>query len=225
MKAMIFAAGKGERMLPLTRDLPKPLLQVNKKMLIEYHLEKFARMGITEVIVNVAWMAEKIMQTLGDGERYGLHIRYSIEEEPLETAGAIMHARELLGDDPVLLANADVFTDFDFANLLNTPVDEHIWAQLVLVPNPEHHSGGDYSVTAEGVLQKPDGHGTFTFAGVSVLHPPMIYTFPDARRKFPLREVFAWALTQKKMRAQVYSGLWSDVGTPARLQALQATSA
>lgn len=221
MKAMIFAAGKGERMLPLTRDLPKPLLQVNNKMLIEYHLEKLAGLGIKEVIINVAWLAEKIMQTLGDGEKYGLQIHYSIEPEPLETAGAILHARELLGDEPLLLVNADVYTNFDFASLLQVTLDENCWAQLVLVPNPEHHPNGDYSVTDEGLLQKPNAQKTFTFSGLSVLSPAMVYSFPEARRKFPLREVFAWAMGQNKMRGQVYEGLWSDVGTPARLYALQ----
>lgn len=225
MKAMIFAAGKGERMLPFTRDVPKPLLKINHKMLIEYHLEKLVQAGVNEVVINVAWMAEKIMQALGDGERYGLRIHYSKEPEPLETAGAICYAKKLLGHDTFLLVNADVFTDFNFAGLCNRPLNENCWARLMLVANPEHNPGGDYQLTANGLLENKAGTGkSFTFAGISLIKPQMVYDFPHARRKFPLRDVFTWAISQNKLEGFVYEGEWSDVGTPERLEYLRQQS-
>jgi MurNAc alpha-1-phosphate uridylyltransferase len=222
MKAMIFAAGKGERMLPLTRDLPKPLLTINNKMLIEYHLEKLAATGISEVIINVAWMGDKIVQALGQGERYGLNILYSVEPEPLETAGAIKYAQALVGDEHLLVVNADVFTSFDFSTLLNLSFNEEELGTLVLVNNPQHNPGGDFKLDDEGYVQtKAELGKNLTFAGVSVLNPRWVYGFSSAHKKLPLREVFASAISQKKLRGMHYQGQWSDVGTPERLAELR----
>ena len=221
MKAMIFAAGKGERMLPLTQDTPKPLLKINNKTLIEYHLEKLAKAGIKEVVINVAWMAEKIMQALGDGKRFGLNICYSREPNPLETAGAIRHAQALLGSKPVLVVNADVFTDFDFSILLNRELQAQESARLVMVPNPQHNVKGDYVLGNDGLIKQKDKSGAnLTFAGISLINPAMVYDFPGKEINFPLRDVFALAISRNNLSGLLYSGMWSDVGTPERLQAL-----
>lgn len=222
MKAMIFAAGKGERMLPLTRHTPKPLLKVNHKMLIEYHLEKLAQVGVDEVVINVSWMAEKIMQALGSGERYKLNIRYSIENEPLETAGAILHAKEMLGADPILLMNADVYSDYDLGALHKSDLG-NAWANLVMVSNPDHNLSGDYCLEENGSLQaKQDNKENLTFSGISLLNPQMVYDFSTNKKALPLRDIFAWAISQGKLQGHFYSGFWSDVGTPLRLNELRA---
>lgn len=221
MKALIFAAGKGERMLPLTRNLPKPLLTINNKMLIEYHLENLARAGVTEVIVNVSWMGEKIVQALGQGQRYGLNIHYSSEPKPLETAGAIRYAEKLLGNDRIIVVNADVFTDFDFSSLLNMSFNENDLGVLVMVANPSHNNKGDYFLSKEGYVQTSNAADqSLTFSGISVLNPQWIYDFPSEENVLPLRDVFNSAIAQKKLRGIFYPGRWSDVGTPERLAEL-----
>lgn len=222
MKALIFAAGKGERMLPLTRDLPKPLLTINNKMLIEYHLEKLANAGVREVIINVAWMGEKIMQALGQGERYGLDIRYSIEPEPLETAGAIKYAQTLLGNEAIIVVNADVFSDFDFSTLMKFQPAKDELGLLVMVANPLHNHTGDYYLTKEGLIQAPGKtEESLTFSGISILNPAWVYNFASEKKILPLREVFKSAMAQGKLRGMQHCGLWSDVGTPERLDELR----
>lgn len=223
MKAMILAAGRGERMRPLTETTPKPLLEVGGKPLIVYHLEALSKAGVSEVIVNIAYLGEQIRAYLGDGSRWGLKITYSEEPEPLETAGALLQALPLLGDSPFLLINGDVWTDFPLESLMNSSLD-HSLGRLVFVNNPEHNPQGDFIVASkENVpcVQHKDGvQQAYTFSGIGLFSPDIIQRYPDKRRIFPLREVFAYAIEQELLLGQVYAGQWWDIGTPQRLAEL-----
>ncbi|MGH8445206.1 MAG: N-acetylmuramate alpha-1-phosphate uridylyltransferase MurU, partial [Solimonas sp.] len=175
-KAFILAAGRGDRMRPLTDHTPKPLLEAGGHALIEHHLLKLAAAGVREAVVNLGWLGERIRERLGDGTRYGLSIAWSEEGWPaLETGGALRHAQPLLGTAPFLLINGDVYTDFDFAALL---ARARTWPQaqrahLVLVPNPEHHPDGDFTL-ADGRMVEPAGETRLTFSGISVIDPRLL---------------------------------------------------
>lgn len=218
MKAMILAAGEGRRMRPLTLDIPKPLLKIRGTSLIEHHIQRLRDAGTDEIIVNVAYLGEKIRAVLGSGEHLGVRIQYSVEPEPLETAGALLHALPLLGDAPFLLVNGDVWTDYPFAQLIQRPVNSI--GHLVLVPNPSHKLLGDFSLDKNARVQELDGDSSFTFSGISVLSPQLISTYPQARTKFPLREIFGWAIQRQELTGEIFSGVWCDVGTPERLAEL-----
>ena len=217
MKAMILAAGRGERMRPLTEHTPKPLLKVGGKMLIQYHLEHLAAAGFREVIINIAYLGHKIQQALGNGSDFGLLIKYSEEPEPLETAGAILHALPLLGNQPFLLINGDIWTDFSFHSLKHDALENSL-GKLILVANPEHNPDGDFSIHNHRLTQK--NSDTLTFSGISLLHPALIKNYPKARKKFPLGEVFRYALEINQLEAEAYKGEWFDIGTVARLNQL-----
>ncbi len=229
MKAMILAAGLGNRMRPLTDHTPKPLLCASGKPLIEYHLENLRRAGIREVIINLAYLGEKIRTHLGDGQQFGLKIIYSTEPEPLETGGAILHARDLLGEETFLLINGDVWCDLEFAQFIQQPIVENTLAEsqlghLLLVPNPEFHPQGDFALASDGLLlndPEKNHQRRFTFGGISLLKPELITRYPDKRQKFPLVEVLRRAINNEYLTGQVHQGHWSDVGTPARLQELE----
>ena len=169
MRAMILAAGRGERMRPLTDTTPKPLLQVGGKMLIEYHLEKLKQANITDVVINHAWLGEKVEQALGDGSRYGLNIQYSAEGEALETAGGIIKALPLLGNGAFIVINGDIFCDYDAPSLL-APISG--LAHLLLVDNPEHNPEGDFELTELGEVQQT-GENKLTFSGIGIYHPDL----------------------------------------------------
>ena len=224
MKAMILAAGLGQRMRPLTDTLPKPLLKAGGKPLLQYHLEALAACGVNEVIINLAYLGDKIREFVGDGSRFGLQVSYSPEPEPLETAGALLHAMPLLGDAPFLLINGDVWSDYPLQQLrqyvLNANAHTNVNAHLVLVPNPDFHPNGDFAINAQGLLSNDEAQPKYTFAGLSVIHPQLITQYPQARRKFPLGEVLRHGIAQQQISAEVYHGLWSDVGTPERLYKL-----
>lgn len=224
MKAMILAAGLGNRMRPLTDHIPKPLLRAGKKSLIEYHLDNIARAGIREVIINLAYLGEKIRAHLGDGAEFGLKIIYSPEPEPLETGGAILHALDLLGTDTFLLVNGDVWCDLDFAQFIRHTSTENQLGHLLLVPNPDFHPQGDFALEKTGLLvddpAKTHPH-RFTFGGISLLKPQLIADYPEQRQKFPLVEVLRRAIGKGQLTGQVHQGHWSDVGTPTRLQELE----
>jgi MurNAc alpha-1-phosphate uridylyltransferase len=223
---MILAAGLGKRMRPLTDHLPKPLLPVAGQPLIVHHLRRLKAAGFTEVVINVSYLGQMIQDALGDGSEFDLSIRYSVESEPLETAGAIQYALELLGCEPFLLVNGDVWTDCPLSPLLNMKLPKNGLGHLVLVPNPEFKAGGDFAV-ANGELEVselcpiPDGQAGYTFSGVSVLSPDLITRYPFSREKYPLLEVFKWAMANHALTAQVYRGSWIDVGTPERLDKLK----
>lgn len=223
MKAMILAAGLGNRMRPLTDHTPKPLLCAGGKPLIEYHLENLRRAGIREVIINLAYLGEKIRAHLGDGRTFGLSIHYSSEPEPLETGGAIVQAQDLLGDQPFLLVNGDVWCDLEFSDFIQHHLTGNNRGHLLLVPNPDFHPLGDFVLAENGQLSADSGQlklERYTFAGISMLDPQLVTNYPDKRTKFPLAEVLRSAISQQQLTGQVHSGHWSDVGTPERLQTL-----
>ena len=233
MKAMILAAGFGKRLRPLTEHTPKPLLAVRGKPLIVYHLEALASAGIGEVVINTAWLGEKLEAYLGDGEQYGLRIIWSRESEPLETGGGVLRALPQLGSEPFLLVNGDVWTDYSFAQLIDRQLEGACLAHLVLVPNPEHNVSGDYcfarpATAKEGPggtlsgslpLEPLAGQQAFTFSGISLLHP-QLFAGSRGAGAFPLRDVFAPAFSEGYISGELYAGEWCDVGTLERLQAL-----
>lgn len=215
MKALLFAAGRGERMRPLTDTTPKPLLRAGGRMLIEYHLDKLAAAGIRDVVVNTAWLAEQFPAALGDGSRYGLRIRYSHEgPAPLETGGGMLHALPLLGTAPFLAVSADIVTDFDYARL---PAEPDGLAHLVMVPNPDFHPGGDFWL--EGRRFNDAGLGEhLTFGNIGVYRPELVAA--EAPGIFKLAPLLARAIRAGRLRGERYDGYWRNLGTPAQLIAL-----
>ena len=213
---MVLAAGRGERMRPLTEKLPKPLLEVGGHRLIEYHLAALAAHGIGEVVVNLSWHGDRIRDALGDGMSRGLSIRYSDEgPQPLGTAGGIVAALPMLGEAPFLVINGDVWTDFPLAAL--SPRAGSL-AHLVLVANPAHNPQGDYGLDGSGLATA--GPGRLTFSGVSVLDPAL---FAGRSPGFcALKPLFDGALASGRLSGQRHAGAWCDVGTPARLASLDA---
>ncbi|MES2823306.1 MAG: nucleotidyltransferase family protein [Pseudomonadota bacterium] len=227
MKAMILAAGLGERMRPLTDHLPKPMLSAGGKPLLQYHLEALAQNGIQEVIINLAHLGEKIIEFVGDGSQFGLIVTYSPEPEPLETAGAILHALPLLGNAPFILINGDVWSNFPLGDLCQYSLNANELAHLILVPNPEFHPRGDFAPDTQGwiVNEEAVAHDQltkYTFSGISLIDPKLISQYPQQRHKFPLVEVLRYGITRQHITATVYRGRWSDVGTPERLRLLDA---
>jgi MurNAc alpha-1-phosphate uridylyltransferase len=218
---MILAAGRGERLRPLTDTVPKAMVSAGGKPLIAWHLERLAQAGYREAVINVSHLAERIVETLGDGGRYGLRIAYSREREPLETAGGIAHARALLGEAPFLLVNADVYCEFDFAALRG--VSRSIspgsrLGHLVLVPNPRHRSGGDFTLE-DGVIG--DGSGQrYTYAGIAVMSPAMVAGV-GSEQKAPLAPLLYAAAARRQLGGELYRGMWQDVGTRERLTELE----
>lgn len=219
MKAMILAAGLGNRMRPLTLHTPKPLLSVADKPLIVWHIEKLKNIGITEIVINTAWLAEKLVDALGDGAALGVNILWSHEGEGLETAGGIINALPLLGDEPFILVNGDVWTTMDFAPLLDVQLNENL-AHLVLVDNPVQHPNGDFTLSAgRAYTFEQDVQGEdLTFSGVSVIHPKMFVGLDAGKR--PLAPLLKAAMLDGKIAASKLQGAWVDVGTPERLSQL-----
>lgn len=214
MQAMILAAGRGERMRPLTDHTPKPLLCAGGKMLIEYHLEALVRAGVTDILINHAHLGAQIEAALGDGTRYDACITYSPEPEgALETGGGIQHALPWLGEGPFLIVNGDVWTDFDYATL---PQSIDGVAHLVLVDNPEQHPDGDFCLLDERVFECAGPR--LTYSGIGLYRATL---FADcAPGRFPLAPLLRQAMTQGQVSGMHYAGQWSDVGTPQRLEAL-----
>ena len=223
MKAMILAAGRGERMRPLTEHTPKPLLPVGDKPLLMYHIEKLAALGIRDILINIAYLGHKIKAEMGNGESLGVSITYIEEPEPLETAGALHNALPLLGSDPFLLINGDVWTDFPFEVLLEKPLSTSEVGRLVFVENPEHHLSGDFSLTDQSqVIYRDELAASYTFSGMALLSPAIIADYPKKRYIFPLREVLEYAIDAGTLSGMVYQGQWWDVGTVERLQQVDA---
>jgi MurNAc alpha-1-phosphate uridylyltransferase len=214
MKAMILAAGRGERMRPLTDRTPKPLLQVAGRALIEYHLYGLAAAGFEEVVINHAHLGQLIEQKLGDGSRYGLRIHYSHEERALETGGGIYQALPLLGEQPFLVINGDIWCDYPFAQLMEREVTG---AHLVLVDNPPHHPEGDFVLQGGWVME--EGGGKLTFSGIGVYHPGLFASCKGGA--FPLAPLLRKAMGNREVSGEHYTGRWTDVGTPQRLEQLE----
>ncbi len=215
MKAMILAAGRGERMRPLTDITPKPLLKAGGKTLIEYSIENLVTAGFTEIVINVAHLGRQIKDYCGNGERWGVSITYSDEgETALETAGGIAFALPLLGNKPFLVVNADIVCDFPLAKLRNQEVDQ---AHLVLIDNPPHHPQGDFALMANGLITGQGGE-KLTFSGIGLYHPDLFQDIPSGPLK--LRPLLDRAMQQGRISGEKFDGLWLDIGTPERLREL-----
>ena len=218
MKTMILAAGRGVRMRPLTDTRPKSLLVAGGKPLIAWHLEKLARAGFTDVVINHAHLGHMIEAELGDGARFGVKLRYSPEAEALETAGGIAQALPMLGAAPFLVINADVYTDFDFAALAAHELGERL-AHLVLVDNPAQHPRGDFALQAGSVREA--GESLLTYSGIGVYAPQLFAGIP-AGAKVALAPLLRKAMAAGRVSGEHYRGRWHDIGTAERLQALDA---
>ena len=217
MKAMILAAGKGERMRPLTLTTPKPLVRAGGVPLIEYHLQALAAGGFTEVVINHAWLGQQIEDYLGDGSRYGLSIQYSPEGEPLETGGGIFRALPLLGDEAFVVVNGDIWTDYDF-RALRQPIAG--LAHLVLADNPAHHPNGDF-ILVDGQVRDADADAqTLTYSGIAVLHPQLFEGCSAGA--FKLAPLFRKAMAAGQVTGERLEGQWVDVGTYERLAEAEA---
>ncbi|OQW94162.1 MAG: hypothetical protein BWK79_07290 [Beggiatoa sp. IS2] len=235
MRVMILAAGLGERMRPLTNHVPKPLLRVGGRCLIEYHLDRLITAGFTEIVINLAYLGSQIEQALGNGQRYGVCIDYSYEgSEPLGTAGGIIHALPLLGDSPFLVINSDIWCDYPLNQL-----SYHLTglAHLILVDNPDHHPQGDFCLvqqpppnpllSKEGermitplLVKEGQGvvHSYFTFSGIGIYHPQLFKHGPVG--KSALAPLLIQAMQSDQVTGEHYRGKWIDVGTPERLRQL-----
>ncbi len=214
MKAMIFAAGKGERMLPLTANTPKPLLKIDNKALIEYTIEQLVSAGFTELIINVAYLGQQIMNAMGNGQQFGANIIYSNEgNDPLETAGGIIQALPLLGNQPFLAVSADIFCEFPYQNLRHFSLQS--LAHLVMVKNPIHHPMGDFHLQQNGELTLAL-HNRYTFSGIGVYQPALFQGLAAGKRK--LVTVLHQAIAQHQVYGDIYHGYWQDIGTIERLQ-------
>ena len=221
MQAMILAAGRGERMRPLTDRLPKPLLSVGGQPLIVWHLRRLAAAGIRDIVINHAWLGHEIVRALGDGGAFGVRIRYSAEETALETAGGIAQALPLLGDEPFLVVNGDVWCDWDPAaapDLARGLPGGGAW--LLLVDNPPQHPAGDFRLEADGGIHA-QGEPRLTFAGIGVYHPSLFAEVPRGAAA-PLAPLLRQAMARNLVRGARHTGKWTDVGTPQRLADLDA---
>ena len=244
MKALIFAAGLGERMRPLTDATPKPLLLVGGKPLIVWHLQKLAAAGVHDVVINTSWLAKQFPDTLGDGSQFGLHLEYTYEgPTPLETGGGMWHALPLLGrerisEEPFIAINGDIWTDYDFAKLPRDPAGD---AHLVMIDNPEHNLRGDFTLLRDGLMlssapypedvaENGDAGTRLTFAGIGVYRPSLfddwrriIGAAPGARDKqprFKLAPLLRAAMGRGAVTGERHGSHWTDVGTPDRLENL-----
>jgi MurNAc alpha-1-phosphate uridylyltransferase len=212
MKAMILAAGKGERLRPLTLHTPKPLVQAAGVPLIEYHVRALAAAGFRELVINHAWLGQQIEDYLGDGAEFGLSIQYSAEGEPLETGGGIFRALPLLGDQPFVLVNGDIFTDYPFAQLRRPLAG---LAHLVLVDNPPHHRTGDFALCAERVDEAHTDQPSLTYSGIAVLAPALFAGCQPGA--FKLAPLLRRAMGEGLVSGERFAGRWVDVGTHERL--------
>lgn len=227
MKALVFAAGLGERMRPLTDHTPKPLLPVAGKPLIVWHLEKLAALGVRDVVINTSWLAEQLPAALGDGTRWGLRLHYVYEgATPLETGGGMWNALPVLGDAPFLLVNGDVWTDLDFATL---PREPQGLAHLVMVDRPPQATQGDFALAQDGHVRST-GANLLTYAGIGVFRPGLLADWPqvveaeltaNGKPRFKLAPILRAAMARDAVTGEHFRGAWTDVGTPQRLAALE----
>jgi MurNAc alpha-1-phosphate uridylyltransferase len=238
MMIMLLAAGRGERMRPLTDHTPKPLLEAGGKSLIVWHIEKLARAGLTELVINHAHLGEQIVHTLGDGKQYGVSIQYSAEGKALETAGGIANALHLLGDAPFAVVNADIYCDYDFTQLTAraaTFKNSGDMAHLVLVNNPEQHPDGDFCLHGSRIVPNPQSpipdpqpsildpqSSILTFSGIGV-YQPSLFQHISRGSIAPLAPLLREQTAAGKVSGEHYTGRWIDVGTPQRLQQLDNT--
>lgn len=214
---MILSAGQGERLRPLTDHTPKPLLKAGEYRLIEHLIIAFVKAGITEIIINYAHLGQQFPDTLGDGQQFGANIIYSPEQQGgLETAGGIINILPLLGDQPFLVVNGDIWTDYPFKQLNNLTLNDNCLAHLVLVNNPKHHPQGDFALSSGLIEQK--GQDKFTFSGIAVYRPALFANL-DVQR-LALKPLLLDAIAKKQVWGELHQGQWLDIGTVERLQQL-----
>ncbi len=212
MKAMILAAGRGERLRPLTDTVPKPLLEIGGKPIIQHTIEALAKSGFKELIINLAYLGGKIESTLGNGDKFGVNIEYSHEGETgLETAGGIIHALAMLGSEPFLVVNGDIATDFVFSELY---LSDSKLAHVVLVPNPSHHRDGDFTLEDGAVSYRGDNF--YTYSGIGLFRAEIFE--PCNQRSYPLAPLLRLAMDQQAVSGQLHKGYWMDIGTIERLE-------
>lgn len=222
MKAMILAAGRGERMRPLTDSRPKPLLKVNGKALIEWHIQALVEAGITDIVINTCWLGDLIPEYLGDGAYWGANLHFVHEESALETAGGIANTLEFFAGEPFLVVNGDVWCDISFEHLPQLSGMAHLW----LVENPEHNPNGDFSLTEQAPLDsqssvsdKSETSSNYTFSGIGLYHPDL-FAGVTAGEPAALAPLLRNAMAQSKVTGELYDGQWHDIGTPERLKSL-----
>ncbi|MGW8247665.1 MAG: N-acetylmuramate alpha-1-phosphate uridylyltransferase MurU [Acidiferrobacterales bacterium] len=215
MKAFILAAGRGERMRPLTDSIPKPLLTVGGEPLIVHTIRRLSAAGVSDLVVNVSHLADQIEAFLGNGAQWGVNINYSHEEAALETAGGIINALPLLGDSPFILVNGDIWTDYDFSGLTKRPLENSL-AHLVMVSNPGHHPQGDFYLD-HGKLGQEGGEA-LTYSGIGLYSPALFSSLPPGKR--PLAPILRQAISNSQLSGEKFNGKWMDVGTPERLSEL-----
>ena len=228
MKAMVLAAGEGRRMRPLTDVTPKPLLTVAGRPLIEHHIVRLRDAGVTEIVVNVSYLGQQLVEFLGDGSRWGVELTASKEAAPLETAGGVVQALPCLGDQPFLLVNGDIYTDFPFAKLREVSLISG-GGYLVLVANPPHHPEGDFCLRGHRLAcvedsasegEAAEGIQSLTYSGIGLYDPQLFAA--EASGKNPLRPLLDRAVAGALLQGELYSGVWEDIGTPERLASINA---
>ncbi|MFQ3324971.1 MAG: MurNAc alpha-1-phosphate uridylyltransferase [Pseudomonadales bacterium] len=216
MRAMILAAGRGKRLRPLTDDKPKPLIEVGGKPLIVYHIESLVAAGVTELVINVAWLGQQIIDYLGDGAIFGASIQYSVEAEALDTGGGIFQALPMLGNEPFIVVNADIWSTYPLARLLAKDLPDGGLAHLVLVNNPAENPGGDFSLSSDGFcLNQQPG---YTFSGFRVFSPKLFIACQQGC--FSVVPLLRQAMDSGLISGELFDGQWVDVGTPERLNLL-----
>jgi N-acetyl-alpha-D-muramate 1-phosphate uridylyltransferase len=219
MKAMILAAGRGERLRPLTDHTPKPLLKAGKLRLIEHTIQALVKAGFNDIVINYAHLGQQFPALLGDGQQYGAKISYSPEQEGgLETAGGIINALPLLGNEPFLIVNGDIWTDYPYEQLTTSTLSTDSLCHLVLVTNPRHNPQGDFALSSGLVSQT--GNDKYTYTGIGIFHPDLFSGYNVQR--LALKPLIVDAIAQQQVTGELYEGEWSDIGTVERLQQLNA---
>ena len=215
MKAMILAAGRGKRMGNLTQTCPKPLLKVKGRCLLDWHLSKLREAGFKDIVINVSYLSKEIIEFVGNGSIWGLNIAISEEAEVLETAGGIKKAIKYLGDDPFVVINADIFSNYDYKNLIIKSLDNRSMGYLVLVNNPEHNLEGDFGLLDDATLTM-NSDRLLTFSGIAI-YDPKFFSELTVGNKIKLSPILEIAINKKCIKGELFEGFWSDVGTQERL--------
>ncbi|CAC9615713.1 Glucose-1-phosphate thymidylyltransferase [Bathymodiolus brooksi thiotrophic gill symbiont] len=214
MKAMILAAGRGERMMPLTKNIPKPLLNAKGKPLIEHSICALKNAGITDIVINTSYLGEQIQTHLGNGKKFGVKLQYSTEQHALETAGGIIQALPLLGNQPFIIINSDILCDYDLSSLT---LPTNSLAHLVLVNNPEHHPNGDFFIDTEQKINC-NKNNRFTFSGIGIYCPNFFKNHIHTQSALALYPLLKEAIDNQQLTGEHHSGYWQDIGTPKRLE-------
>lgn len=215
---MILAAGRGNRMGGLTQNLPKPLLKIKGKTLLEYHLEKLANAGFQKIVINISYLAEMIKEFVGDGSKWNLDVTFSEENPVLETAGGIKKALSLLGTDAFIVINADIYTNYQFEKLKNIKLDKNVNGYLVLVKNPQHNLAGDFGLLENNFLTL-NGISLYTFSGIAIYNP-ILFDIVGVGEYMHLAPLLKASISKGLLKGGMFEGIWSDIGAPERLRAL-----